>query len=140
MRPGTRGFGGCLFGGQLLTCTKLAIYVPAAPGPRGRHRGRRLPSVGKRSRQAARSSRQGPPKLDWPAATRPSSKDAANESWAAKGRADHRATRAATKAGRRAGAASRERGRARRRMKLAASPTSSARTTSRQRLDRSSSG
>ena len=81
MPPGTRGLGSSSY--------------PGAPGPRGRHRGRRLPVLGGQAESAssALQSGQGPPKLDWPAATRPSSKDSANESWAAKGsRADHRAT------------------------------------------------
>ena len=50
----------------------LAAVFSATPGPKGRHRGRRLPLLGGQVELAssALQSGQGPPKLDWPAASR----------------------------------------------------------------------
>ena len=102
--PGTRGLGPAPHVHQ------AGHLYPGGPQPKRSSPRQTAPVSGGQVESASSTlqSGQGPPKLDWPAATRPSSKDSAKESWAAKeSRADHRATRAATTAGRRAGAASR---------------------------------
>ena len=46
----------CFFGGSSLTCTKLAIYIPAARGP---HRGKRLPVLGGQAESASSTLQSG---------------------------------------------------------------------------------